>query len=204
MIATLDQLSGGRVVLGVGAGWMREEIKALGGPVDSRGAWTNEAIEVLRACWGPGLSSYDGAFLRFDEIGVFPQPAQERIPILVGGHSRAALRRTAALGDGWHAVDLPVEELQERLEQLAVECSALGRDVAALEISLRATISIDGCSSTPTEAMLTGSVDSIAERLAAYRDAGVVSVVLEPRVDRWEAHRETCARVASEIAPRIV
>lgn len=87
MAATLDHLSGGRVVLGVGVGWMREEIELLGGNYDRRGAWSDEAIAVMRACWRDTRTSHHGEFFSFDDIGVFPKPTRGDIPILIGGHT---------------------------------------------------------------------------------------------------------------------
>src|SRR5512132_3810155 len=74
MLATLDHLSGGRLILGAGVGWMREEIEILGAPFDRRGAWSDDAIRVMRACWREGRVRYKGQFVSFDEIGVLPQP----------------------------------------------------------------------------------------------------------------------------------
>jgi probable F420-dependent oxidoreductase len=107
MAATLDHLSGGRVVLGVGVGWMREEIELLGGDYDRRGAWSDEAIAVMRACWRDARTAHHGEFFSFDEIGVFPKPTRGDIPILIGGHTPRALRRVVELGDGWHAAFIP-------------------------------------------------------------------------------------------------
>ncbi len=103
MCATLDHLSGGRLVLGVGVGWMREEIELLGGNYDRRGAWSDEALAVMRACWRDARTAHHGEFFSFEEIGVFPKPTRGDIPILIGGHTERALRRVVQHGDGWHA-----------------------------------------------------------------------------------------------------
>ncbi len=103
MAATIDHLSGGRLVLGVGVGWMREEIELLGGNFDRRGAWSDEALTVMRACWRDARTEHHGEFFSFDGIGVFPKPTRGDIPILIGGHTPRALRRVVELGDGWHA-----------------------------------------------------------------------------------------------------
>jgi len=91
--ASLDVLSGGRFVLGIGAGWLAEEFAALGVPFEDRGARTDDHIRALRALWSDGPSSYQGEFVSFDEVYSRPQPVQETIPIVVGGHSKRAARR---------------------------------------------------------------------------------------------------------------
>ena len=116
MAATLDHLSEGRLVLGVGVGWMREEIELLGGNYDRRGAWSDEALTVMRACWRDPRTAHHGEFFSFDEIGVFPKPTRGDIPILIGGHTPRALRRVVELGDGWHAAFPAPDELEEGLE----------------------------------------------------------------------------------------
>src|SRR6058998_1811195 len=100
MLATLDHLAPGRVILGAGVGWMREEIEALGAPFDRRGAWSDEAIRVMRACWRDERVAHTGEFFRFDALACRPAPARGSIPIWIGGHTPRALRRVAELGDG--------------------------------------------------------------------------------------------------------
>jgi len=118
MCATLDHLSGGRLVLGVGVGWMREEIELLGGNYDRRGAWSDEALAVMRACWRDTRTAHHGEFLSFDEIGVFPKPTRGDIPILIGGHTERGLRRVVQHGDGWHAAFITPSALQADLARL--------------------------------------------------------------------------------------
>src|SRR6202158_916937 len=102
-LATLAHLSGGRVILGAGVGWRREEIELLGAPFAERGAWSDEAIRIMRACWRDERTSFHGRFFDFDDIGCFPKPVSGYIPIWMGGHAKPALRRIVALADGWHA-----------------------------------------------------------------------------------------------------
>src|SRR5437879_10875466 len=103
ILATLDHLAPGRVILGAGVGWMREEIEMFGVPYARRGAWSDEAIRVMRACWRDERVSYRGQFVRFEALGVAPKPAQGTIPLWLGRPTPRALRRVAELGDGWHA-----------------------------------------------------------------------------------------------------
>src|SRR5260370_16727040 len=111
MVATLDNLSGGRVDLGIGVGWMREEFEALGleeRVFTRRGAATDEQLRILKTVWTEDVASFEGEFYRFDRLGALPHPLQKPYPpVWVGGHSPAALRRTAPLGDGWLPIRAP-------------------------------------------------------------------------------------------------
>src|SRR5499426_118757 len=124
-LATIDVLSKGRVTLGVGVGWMREEFEALGSPdFDRRGAVTDEYLRIFKTLWTESPASFAGRFYRFDQIRCLPQPVQKpHPPIWIGGHSKVALRRAARYGDGWHpvganpAVPLRVPELAASLDE---------------------------------------------------------------------------------------
>lgn len=100
-LATIDDLSGGRVELGVGAGWLEEEFNALGIPFERRGARMDESIDVMRTLWGSDHASFDGEFHRFSGVSVNPKPVNGRVPIHVGGHTRRAAERAGRLGDGF-------------------------------------------------------------------------------------------------------
>jgi probable F420-dependent oxidoreductase len=136
--ATLDTLSAGRLTLGVGIGWSREEFDALGVPFEQRAARTAEYVESMRTLWREDVASFDGDFVRFDSIRVNPKPvADRRIPIVLGGNSDAALRRVVAWGDGWYGFNLDgVEQVAERLEFLRQLCAERGRDRAELQFAV--------------------------------------------------------------------
>jgi probable F420-dependent oxidoreductase len=131
-VATLDHLSGGRVDLGVGVGWLREEFDALGVPWERRGARTEEHIEAMRALWDADHASYQGDFVSFDDVSCNPKPAQGRVPIHIGGHSRAAAERAGRLGDGFFPGTGDIAELVDIVRQTAADC---GRDPASIEIT---------------------------------------------------------------------
>jgi probable F420-dependent oxidoreductase len=116
-VGTAAHLSGGRVLLGVGAGWMREEFVQLEQPFERRGARMEEQIEVLRTLWRGGMVEHHGEFYDFDRLEMAPAPAQP-VPILIGGHSETALRRAARVGDGWMGVYYGVDELIPIVERL--------------------------------------------------------------------------------------
>jgi len=136
--ATLDALSGGRLVLGVGIGWSREEFDALGVPFARRGARTAEYAAAMRTLWREDVASFDGEFVRFDSVRVNPKPVRgRRIPIVLGGNTDPALRRVAGWGDGWYGFNLAgVADVAERLGYLEARCREAGRDVAELRLAV--------------------------------------------------------------------
>jgi probable F420-dependent oxidoreductase len=136
--ASLDRLSGGRLTLGVGVGWSREEFDALGVPFEHRAARTTEYVAAMRTLWRDDVASFDGKFVGFDSIRVNPKPASDRrIPIVVGGNSDPALRRVAAWGDGWYGFNLDgVAAVRERIAKLERLCAESGRDRARLRLSV--------------------------------------------------------------------
>lgn len=136
--ASLDRLSGGRLTLGVGVGWSREEFAALGVPFERRAARTVEYVAAMRTLWRDDVASFDGKFVRFDAIRVNPKPVRDRrIPIVLGGNSDAALRRVSAWGDGWYGFNLDgPAAVRERIDTLEQLCADSGRDRAELRVSV--------------------------------------------------------------------
>src|SRR3954447_17149138 len=158
--ASLDVLSAGRLTLGVGVGWSREEFEALGVPFARRGARAEEYVAAMRTLWREEVASFEGEFARFDAIRVNPKPVRGRIPIVFGGNSDAALRRVASWGDGWYGFNLMGGDMvRERVGALHALTREAGRDPAALEVAV-----------APTEIT--------PEDVAALADAGVTQLVL--------------------------
>jgi len=134
-LATLDQLSGGRVELGIGVGWLREEFEALGVPWERRGARSDEMLAAMQALWAGPDAEYHGEFVDFPPVTCSPRPVREKIPVMVGGDSPAAIRRAARLGDGYFpGVSEPVR-LGERIRDLGEAASAAGRAPGEIEVS---------------------------------------------------------------------
>jgi probable F420-dependent oxidoreductase len=140
--ASLDSLSGGRLTLGVGVGWSREEFAALGIPFERRGERAAEYAAAMRVLWRDDIASFDGEFVAFDSVRVNPKPIRDRqIPIVIGGNSDAALRRVAAWGEGWYGFNLAgVEAVRERIAMLHRLCGEKGRDVRELHLA----VALDG------------------------------------------------------------
>ncbi len=136
-LATIDALSGGRMRLGIGVGWMQEELEAVGIDFATRGARTDELIDAMRALWTGEPASHAGEFFSFDQAISRPAPVQPGgIPIHVGGHSRAAARRAGERGDGFQPLGLDGAELADRVAVMRAAATAAGRDPDRLELSL--------------------------------------------------------------------
>jgi probable F420-dependent oxidoreductase len=172
-VATLDALSGGRIRLCVGMGWLKEEIEACGAAFSSRGRRADEQLEVMRLLWEdrPDGASFSGEFFEFDHAACYPKPTQW-VPIHIGGHSRAAARRAGRLGDGFQPLGLVGSELADLVALMRAEATQFGRDPDALELSL---------------GHLVAKVDlGRAEKLAAM-GADRVVLAMPPTADLGEA-----------------
>ncbi len=136
--ASLDVLSEGRLVLGVGVGWSREEFAALGVPYARRAARTREYVAAMRTIWREEVASFDGEFVAFDGIRVNPKPVGGRaVPVVVGGNSDAALRRVARWGDGWYGFNLAdVAQVADRVAYLRRCCDDIGRNLTELQLAV--------------------------------------------------------------------
>ena len=133
--ATLDQLSGGRLLLGIGVGWLKEEFDAIGVPFGERGARTDEAVSALRALWTQDAATHHGRFSDFTDCVLRPHPVQPSIPIHVGGHTDAAARRAGRLGDGFFPALGDHDELARLFEVVRQTARDHGRDPSAIELS---------------------------------------------------------------------
>lgn len=137
--ATLDVLSKGRLILGIGIGWLHEEFDALGIPFDERMSRTEESCNALRALWSPGASAFKGEHYNWDELESNPKPVQAGgPPIVVGGHVKGAARRAARIGDGFFPLRTEGDRLQQLLDAMSEECARVGRDPAKIEITASA------------------------------------------------------------------
>jgi probable F420-dependent oxidoreductase len=134
-LATLDHLSGGRMELGIGVGWLQEEFDALGVPWERRGARTDEYVAAMRALWATDGASFEGEFASFTRVSSNPKPAQGSIPVVVGGHSRAAAERAGRLGDGFFPGKGSPAELAELMDIVRQTAADRGRDPGAIELT---------------------------------------------------------------------
>jgi probable F420-dependent oxidoreductase len=179
-LATIDRMSGGRLIAGVGAGWNEAEFNALGVPFHERGARTTEYLRIWQACWAPGKVSFAGRFVTFADMHVSPKPLQQPSPpIWVGGSSDAALRRAAAFAAVWQPTPTPVADLVERQASLRKACERIGRQrPPEIRMSFRVELSsITGNKALPgiERPIGHGTPAEIAADLVRYREAAGVS-----------------------------
>ena len=206
MLATIDVLSGGRVTVGVGVGWLREEFQALGAPdFDRRGAVSDEYLRIFKTLWTQDPASFRGEFYRFEALRCLPHPTQKPYPpIWVGGHSKLALRRVARLGDGWHpvgatpAVPLRPTEMRASLDELRRLTEAERRDFSALTISFKAPLydpgqGVDGGADRRP---FTGSTQAIADDIGTYAGLGVSELIFDFRAETLSESLDRMAHFA--------
>ncbi len=191
-LASLDVLSNGRLILGVGAGWMEEECEMLGVPFKQRGARLDEYIQLFKALWTEENPSFHGKFWQIEEVGFAPKPIQRpHPPIWVGGHSAPALRRAGRMADGWHAVGIEPDHLREQFQEVQRHAQEAGRDPASVSLSVRTRVSLND----PPQAI---------EQLQRYREVGVTHVVLEIFTRNLEQARSLMEVLAHEVRPKVV
>ena len=205
-LATIDVLSRGRVTVGVGVGWLREEFEALGAAdFDRRGAVSDEYLRIFKALWTESPVSFAGEFYRFEDVRCLPEPVQKpHPPIWIGGHSKAALRRVARLGDGWHpvganpAVPLTPADLRRDLDALYRLTEAEGRDPSALTISYKAPLydASHPVAAGADRRPFSGSPDQIAEDIATYERLGVSELIFDFRSETLAESLERMERFA--------
>ena len=135
--STLDFLTGGRFILGVGAGWMEEEFDLIGVPFTGRGKRTVEMIRLMRQCWSGETVDFQGELWNVSGFKMYPRSVQSTIPVYWGGHSDAALRRVAKVGDGWHPTQITLEQLEEGIDKLKTYCAEENRDFDRVSIIAR-------------------------------------------------------------------
>jgi probable F420-dependent oxidoreductase len=201
-LATIDVVSEGRLILGVGVGWMREEAQVLGMPWDNRGRRSDEQLEIFEALFQEETPSYDGTYYSFPQVRFEPKPIQQPLPVWVGGNSPAAFRRTARFGHAFHAAFEPLDVVEKEWEQVREACEAIARDPDELDLSLRMFLD-------PSEAMepaksIGGSVDQMVDTIGLCQEIGITHILLDPvargGIDgRLDALTDFMSDVASQI-----
>ena len=186
MLAAADRIADGRIVLGAGVGWMREEFDALNLPpehFEHRGSVTNEYLRAMKEIWtNSGPSSFHGEYVEFENVGAYPKPAQAGgIPIVIGGNGINAWRRASRWGDGYHAAFQPLDSLAYEIEGLRETCRRDRRDPDELEISMLSGIRLtDEPWPEDERPLLCGNPDEIAADLLALGKIGLEHLVATP------------------------
>lgn len=205
-VATLDQISRGRVILGVGVGNIREEFEALGVPWEKRGAITDEAIDVLREVWTQMEANHVGALWNFRNVHTSPKPfGGRRLPIWVGGHSAAALKRTIRAGDGWHPTGISSQDLREEVAVMRKMAVEAGRDAGALEVCMRFHIALDDIEST--ESAMRATVQGydaarVLEVANEFAEAGATHLIFALNASDRDVLTATVDALAKDVLPR--
>jgi len=184
MVATIDQIARGRVRLGVGVGWMREEFEALGigdwYPV--RGRVTDEWLAICKLLWtAEKPADFAGRFAAFSGIATFPKPVNGTIPLWVGGWGDVAARRVARLGDGYQTISSSPAEVAAQLATVRVELEKRGRRLEEIEVSMLGGVRLGAASATGPAPLIGGSNAQIIAQLAEYREAGLQHLIAMPR-----------------------
>lgn len=185
--ASLDVLSGGRIMLGAGIGWMEEEITLLGAPFKKRGALSDEYLRAMKELWTNPDPQFEGQFVRFSGIKCEPKPLQKPLPVWIGGHSARAMRRVVEFGDGWVAVPKSFAAFQETYEALKAAAAKAGRDLKSIQIMIGpSTVS---------------SVQTFVEEMKKYQDLGYDSFFAA--VPFWSADLNGALGVMEEFAQKV-
>jgi len=184
-VATLDVLSNGRAILGIGSGWLKEEFDSLGLDFHQRGARTDEAIKSLRALWSPeAASSFHSRHFNFGPVKCFPKPVQKGgVPIVVGGHSPAAARRAGRYGDGFFPAIAEPDNLQKLFAIVSEEAKRTGRDPKQIELSCMGRAKLDS--------------------LKALQDIGITRVVVPPPAYDAEGLTRGLEKIANEVLAKL-
>jgi probable F420-dependent oxidoreductase len=162
-LASLDSISSGRLIVGIGVGYLEPEMTAVGVPMERRGARADEYLAAMRALWEEERPSFEGEFVRFGGIDAHPRPVQRPLPVVIGGHTDAAHRRAARSGHGWYGFMLDLEQTAQQVAGLRRALSEAGRDPDELELSVSPSVRVD------------------AETAEAFGELGIDRLVLVPR-----------------------
>ncbi|HEX4209350.1 MAG TPA: LLM class F420-dependent oxidoreductase [Candidatus Binataceae bacterium] len=180
-VASLDAFSDGRVLFGIGAGWLKEESEILGGDFPHRWTQTREYIQAMRELWTQDQASFEGKYVKFPPIRLYPKPASKGgPPVLIGSKDRNALRWVARWGDGWCPIFYSPSEMKTHMGKLHEECDAAGRDFSKLDITI-------------FKRELRGDRVAVQAGLKEYEDVGVhrfVLMLIGGRVDRQSCAAE--------------
>jgi probable F420-dependent oxidoreductase len=213
MLATIDQLSQGRVIFGVGAGWMEDEFHTLNAPFAERGALSDENLRIIRDCWTQETISLKGQFHTYTDMQTSPRPVQAGgPPIWVGGNSARSRRRAAELGDGWHSTGISASDMAsgcDHVRQLWAKNSRQGEPVFSLRIGL----SIDGISThvlsypprpgQTSRASVQGSIAAVVDQVGAFKQLGLQHVVFETSTQSHDSTLATMDAFMEKVKPQL-
>jgi probable F420-dependent oxidoreductase len=203
---TIDQLSTGRLIMGVGVGWMEEEFAAMNAPFEERGKVSDEQLTLLKQLWTEEHITFKGRYYNVDDIAFNPKPYQKpRVPIWVGGEGKYAQRRAGRYGDAWfpYFVRITPAELAARFEYVRSSARDAGRspDELTLACCLPIELTLKDVQQEPD--YLKGSVEQVTERLKMFQKVGVTHIGLQFMIPHYPERQEQIARFAREALPAV-
>jgi probable F420-dependent oxidoreductase len=184
LLATLDVVSRGRLHVGLGIGWARDEYDAVGVPFRDRGARAEEFLRCLKAIWTDDVVEFHGRFYQVPRSRIEPKPVQRpHPPITLGGYSPATVRRAVTLADGYNGGNVPLDGIAALVAEVRSAASAAGRDPATVEVVCRGSFRVHATPQGPARRALWGTLDEIRADVARYAAAGVTELFLEANFD---------------------
>ena len=201
---TIDHLSAGRLILGVGVGWMKEEFSAMGARFEERGKVSDEQLRLLDTIWQEEHATFHGQYYAFDDIAFSPKPHRKpRIPIWIGGEGKLAQRRAGIYGDAWfpYFVRITPKELASRFENVRRFAGEAGHDPDAVQLACCLPVELTPKDVPQEKDYLKGSAVQIAEALHGFQDIGVSHLGLQFMIPHWPERKEQIERFAKEVLP---
>ncbi len=213
MLATLDVMCGGRVILGAGVGWLKEEFEVLGAPsYAERGKVTDEYLRLMRACWTQEPAEFNGSHYRLPPVSALPKPKQKNgIPIWTGGHTDAALRRAGELADGWHPIGMRAPAMlyqAEYAERAAIVhgwARKAGRDPKSITLSFRVPLDLApkrAKSEGGDRLLFRGTAAEVIEDIRSYQALGVTHFVFDLAPQDLRGALGLIDRFAEDVRPK--
>jgi probable F420-dependent oxidoreductase len=214
MLATIDVLSKGRVILGAGVGWLREEFEALGAPpFEERGSVTEEYIKLMRTAWTTDPVRFEGKHYSVRDVHVLPKPAQRGgIPVWIGGHTNAALRRAGTMGDGWHPIAmrppamLRPDEYAAKAQEIHDWARRVERDPKSIALTIRIPMEVrsrNAKAAAGDRPPFQGTADEIVADIRRYQELGVSHFVFDHTVQELRAVLTNIERFAHDVRPKL-
>jgi probable F420-dependent oxidoreductase len=220
-LATIDVLSGGRLILGTGSGWCREEFETLGANYDERGPVTDEYLRVILELWTNPKPSFEGHYVTVRDVNAEPRPAQQpHPPILIGGYGKRAIRRAIAIGQGWLPDGMTLPDLQRAIEFMRETAEAAGRDPASLSVALRTGLYLTNVTDGTGPGKLTapweqaavftepaerlpfrGSIQQVIDDIGEAERIGVDHLIVESAVQRGDERFDTIEAFGQDVLP---
>ena len=203
---TIDQLSTGRLIMGVGVGWMEEELAAMNAPFKERGKLSDEQLTLLKQLWTDEHITFRGKYYQVSDIAFSPKPYQKpRIPIWVGGEGKAAQRRAGRFGDAWfpYFVRITPKELAARFDNVRAEAKNAGRNPNDVALACCLPIELTASEVPQEEEYLRGSVEQVTTALRKFLAIGVIHIGLQFMIPHYPERQQQIERFAREALPAL-